>query len=66
MAEPAPVRIVEAAAFERPVAFRFPFRFGIARVTEAPQAFIRVRIETEGRTAAGWSAEMLMPKWFDK
>jgi hypothetical protein len=66
MAEPARVRLVEAEAFERPVAFRFPFRFGIARVTQAPQAFVRVLVETEGRSAAGWSAEMLMPKWFDK
>jgi hypothetical protein len=66
MAEPATIRLVEAEAFERPVAFRFPFRFGVARVTEAPQAFVRVVIETEGRAAGGWSAEMMMPKWFDK
>ena len=66
MAEPALIRLAEAEAFERPVAFRFPFRFGVARVTEAPQAFVRVRIETDGRSAAGWSAEMMMPKWFDK
>ena len=66
MAEPALIRLAEAEAFERPVAFRFPFRFGVARVTEAPQAFLRVRIETDGRRAAGWSAEMMMPKWFDK
>jgi hypothetical protein len=66
MADAATLRLVEAEAFERPVAFRFPFRFGVARVTEAPQAFVRVRIETGGRSAAGWSAEMMMPKWFDK
>jgi hypothetical protein len=58
--EPALIRLAEAAAFERPVAFRFPFRFGVARVTEAPQAFVRVRIETRGHSAAGWSAEMMM------
>jgi hypothetical protein len=66
VAEPARIRLREAATFERPVAFRFPFRFGVARVTEAPQAFVRVVIETGRRTAAGWSAEMMMPKWFDK
>jgi hypothetical protein len=66
MPEAAQIRLAEAEAFERPVAFRFPFRFGVARVTEAPQAFVRVRIETAGRSAAGWSAEMMMPKWFDK
>jgi hypothetical protein len=66
MPEPALIRLAEAAAFERPVAFRFPFRFGVARVTEAPQAFVRVVIESGGRSAVGWSAEMMMPKWFDK
>jgi hypothetical protein len=66
MSDAASLRLVEAEAFERPVAFRFPFRFGAARVTEAPQAFVHVRIETHGRSAAGWSAEMMMPKWFDK
>lgn len=66
MAEPATIRLAEATAFERPVGFRFPFRFGVARVTQAPQAFVRERVETGGRSAAGWSAEMMMPKWFDK
>ncbi|OAP36487.1 mandelate racemase [Sinorhizobium glycinis] len=61
------IRLVDAEFFERPVDFRFPFRFGAARVERAPQAFVRVRIEDErGRSAAGWSAEMMMPKWFDK
>lgn len=61
------VRLVEAAFFERPVDFRFPFRFGVARVERAPQAFVRVRIaDGKGRSAEGWSAEMMMPKWFDK
>ncbi|HXV30455.1 MAG TPA: mandelate racemase [Sinorhizobium sp.] len=67
MSEAPRIRLAEAAFFERPVDFRFPFRFGAARVERAPQAFVRVRIEDEqGRSAAGWSAEMMMPKWFDK
>ncbi|ASY66662.1 hypothetical protein SJ05684_b56800 (plasmid) [Sinorhizobium sojae CCBAU 05684] len=61
------ISLIEAALFERPVDFRFPFRFGSARVECAPQAFVRVRIADEqGRSAAGWAAEMMMPKWFDK
>lgn len=61
------VRLLEAEVFERPVEFRFPFRFGAARVVSAPQAFVRVHVADEGgRQAAGWSAEMMMPKWFDK
>lgn len=61
------ISIVEAAAFERQVPFRFAFRFGAAEVKAAAQAFLRVRIADEtGREAIGWSAEMMMPKWFDK
>ncbi|WP_159588977.1 enolase C-terminal domain-like protein [Chelativorans xinjiangense] len=61
------IRLIAADAFERPVPFRFAFRFGVAEVTSAAQAFLRVRIADEaGREAVGWSAEMMMPKWFDK
>ncbi|WP_085024774.1 enolase C-terminal domain-like protein [Ensifer aridi] len=67
MSEAPRVRLIEAEIFERPVDFRFPFRFGAARVERAPQAFVRVRIvDQSGRSAAGWAAEMMMPKWFDK
>jgi len=63
----ASVRVTEVALYERPVRFRMPFRFGVARVEETAQAFVRLRLETaEGRSAIGWSAEMMMPKWFDK
>ncbi|MEY9559691.1 enolase C-terminal domain-like protein [Sinorhizobium fredii] len=67
MTEAPRVKLVEAEFFERPVDFRFAFRFGAARVESAPQAFVRVRIEDErGRSATGWAGEMMMPKWFDK
>jgi hypothetical protein len=53
--------------FERQVKLRLPFRFGVVTLTEAPQAFARVRIALEdGRQAEGGAAEMLAPKWFDK
>ncbi|GJD53007.1 o-succinylbenzoate synthase [Methylobacterium crusticola] len=52
--------------FERPMRFTHPFRFGVARVEAAPQAFVRVRVETEHGASAGAAAEMMMPKWFDK
>jgi hypothetical protein len=36
-------------------------------LTEAPQCFVRVRIElADGRSQWGAAAEMLAPKWFDK
>jgi L-alanine-DL-glutamate epimerase-like enolase superfamily enzyme len=59
------VRAVEL--YERPVKLRLPFRFGVVTLRECPQAFVRVRIETEdGKSAWGAAAEMMAPKWFDK
>jgi L-alanine-DL-glutamate epimerase-like enolase superfamily enzyme len=57
----------DIAFFERPVAFVRPFRFGAIVVNAAPQMFVRVEIEVEGKgSSVGASAEMLVPKWFDK
>jgi hypothetical protein len=57
----------DIAFFERPVAFVRPFRFGAVVINAAPQAFVRVEIEVEGKGVfTGASAEMLVPKWFDK
>jgi hypothetical protein len=53
--------------FERPVRFARPFRFGAVVVNAASQAFVRAEIDIEGKgRAIGASAEMLVPKWFDK
>jgi hypothetical protein len=44
-----------------------PFRFGVVTLTQAPQCFVRVRIEfADGRSQWGAAAELLAPKWFDK
>lgn len=56
----------DVALFERPVTLRLPFRFGAATVTQCPQAFVRVRAEVNGRSVWGASAELMVPKWFDK
>jgi hypothetical protein len=57
----------DIALFERPVAFVRPFRFGAVVINAAPQMFVRVEIEVEGKgISVGASAEMLVPKWFDK
>jgi len=57
----------DIALFERPVAFARPFRFGAVTINAAPQMFVRVEIEVEGKgRATGASAEMMAPKWFDK
>ena len=60
-------RVSEVRLYERPVRLRMPFRFGVVTLREAPQGFVRVRIEdAQGRSAWGASAELLAPKWFDK
>jgi hypothetical protein len=60
------LRVRRVDLFERPVTLRLPFRFGAATVTHCPQAFVRVEVELNGRTHAGASAELMVPKWFDK
>ena len=59
--------IREVRFYERPVRLRMPFRFGVVTLTQAPQCFVRVRIESsDGQSHWGASAELLAPKWFDK
>jgi hypothetical protein len=59
--------LIAADFFERPVALRLPFRFGVVTLTEAPQVFVRAWIAlSNGYEGEGVSAEMLAPKWFDK
>ena len=60
------VQVRAVSLFERPVTLRLPFRFGAATVTHAPQAFVRVDVLVDGRPATGASAELMVPKWFDK
>jgi hypothetical protein len=61
------IAVRDIAFFERPVRFLRPFRFGAVVINAAPQAFVRVEIEIEGKSVStGAGAEMLVPKWFDK
>ncbi|MCJ9702784.1 MULTISPECIES: hypothetical protein [unclassified Bradyrhizobium] len=61
------LKLRDIAFFERPVQFARPFRFGAVTINATPQLFVRVEIEVEGRgVAVGASAELLVPKWFDK
>src|SRR6202048_3696914 len=64
-----PLRIAvrDVAFFERTARFVRPFRFGAVVINDTPQMFVRVEIEVEGEgTSSGASAELLVPKWFDK
>ncbi|PDT90355.1 hypothetical protein CO669_09175 [Bradyrhizobium sp. Y36] len=64
---PVRLKLRDIAFFERPVQFARPFRFGAITINATPQLFVRVDIEVEGRgSAVGASAELLVPKWFDK
>jgi hypothetical protein len=68
---PPRIAVRDIAFFERPVGFVRPFRFGAVVVNAASQVFVRVEIEVEGQgsgkgTSVGASAEMMVPKWFDK
>lgn len=61
------LRLLEASFHERPVKLRLPFRFGVVTLTQAPQVFVRARVQfADGREGEGISAELLVPKWFDK
>jgi hypothetical protein len=64
---PPRVAVREIGFFERPVRFVRPFRFGAVVINATPQLFVRAEIEVEGKgTSVGASAELLVPKWFDK
>ncbi|MBS0428930.1 MAG: hypothetical protein JSR41_16765 [Proteobacteria bacterium] len=46
---------------------RLPFKFGAVVLTRCPQLFVRATVEVPGLGAAtGFSAEMMVPRWFDK
>ncbi|MFY8103818.1 MAG: hypothetical protein ACOVK6_06915, partial [Ramlibacter sp.] len=63
---PVAFTVREVTAYQRPVTMRIPFRFGAATVTACPQAFVRVVLDIGGRPVEGASAELMVPKWFDK
>jgi hypothetical protein len=52
--------------FVLPTRTRFPFRYGIASLTDVPQFFLTTQV-SDGRGAeTGLAAEGLPPKWFTK
>ena len=60
-------RIAEIELLEIPVVLRMPFRFGVVTLRKCFQAFVRARIVMpNGQSHWGASAEMIVPKWFDK
>ncbi len=45
---------------------RFPFRYGIASMTEVPHLFVRTRVKVGNESSFGLTSEGLPPKWFTK
>ncbi len=45
---------------------RFPFRYGIASMTEVPHLFVHARLVVGERLSVGLASEGLPPKWFTK
>src|SRR5689334_19781071 len=52
--------------FVRHTRTRFPFRYGIASMTDVPHLFVRTTVTLTGKSSFGLSAEGLPPKWFTK
>ena len=52
--------------FVRRTRTRFPFRYGIASMTEVPHLFARSTVTLEKKASSGLSSEGLPPKWFTK
>lgn len=59
--------VLEEIAFShRETRTRFPFRYGIASMTELPHVFVRVRLRVGDHSGEGLASEGLAPKWFTK
>jgi hypothetical protein len=60
------IRILEGDIHLIELQTRLPFKYGIATMTRAPQAFVRLTVEVNGCAATGIAADLLPPKWFTK
>src|SRR5687767_14595590 len=52
--------------FVHPTRTRFPFRYGIASMTDVPHLFVRASIVAGDSLTVGLASEGLPPKWFTK
>ncbi len=63
---PLPLSLTEVAFARTPCRTRLPFRFGAVTVTSADLLTCRVRCAGGGTTSNGFSADLLVPRWFRK
>lgn len=62
-----PVRVLRVEFARTPCRTRLPFRFGAVTVTAADLLTCRIRARgADGTEATGWSADLLVPRWFRK
>lgn len=58
--------IKEITVTERPVKLRLPFQFGSTEVRETAEKYCTLVAEIDGKRAQGFSAQLMVPRWFDK
>ncbi|PZX17065.1 enolase-like protein [Palleronia aestuarii] len=60
------LRILAAEWEKRTVTMRLPFQFGTAVMHRTGEAWCRVTALVDGREITGRSAQLMVPRWFDK
>lgn len=60
------IRLHEITLEERAVEMRLPFQFGNTEVRRTAEIYCRVVAEIGGKTCHGVSAQLMVPRWFDK
>ena len=60
------VKFVDAQLYLRNAHTRMPFRFGSTLLLGCPQNVLKLDVVIEGEAVTGYSAECLIPGWFDK
>ncbi len=61
-----PLRVRRVEFARTPCRTRLPFRFGTVTVREADLLTCRLRAAADGAETHGWSADLLVPRWFRK
>lgn len=60
------LKILDVVLSERPVAMRLPFQFGNTEMRETAEIYCRIETEIAGQVVRGYSAQLMVPRWFDK
>ncbi len=60
------LRLIHAEWTTRDIQMRLPFQFGNTEVWGAPEACLEVLAEIEGKVFSGRSAQLMVPRWFNK